>query len=135
MHARNHRIQLFEQDELRHYCLRCTRFFKDSATDFCQTSVVDSATNFRKTSVVVTDGLTLGFPCCTSEIPCTNDLTNNHDRFCEAHKELRGVCSVEGCDERVELNSLVCHLPDHFAAWGAHKESGQSHHQLQECLQ
>ncbi|KIK35164.1 hypothetical protein CY34DRAFT_96614, partial [Suillus luteus UH-Slu-Lm8-n1] len=64
MYARNARIMLQGQDELPHTCLRCMCIFKSPDG------------GLHRTKVIVTDGLTVGCPCCA--IPwCKNPLDNN----------------------------------------------------------
>lgn len=63
--------------------------------------MLDGTTHY--TEVVVTDGITVGRPCCA--VPhCKNPLTSTRDRFCSAdpsHKQLELICAVEGCDQPV----------------------------------
>ncbi|KAG1803071.1 uncharacterized protein BJ212DRAFT_1285430 [Suillus subaureus] len=55
------------------------------------------------TEVIVTDGVTVGQPCCAIA-QCKNALESNCHRFCSAdHHHLETVCAVEGCSEPVML--------------------------------
>ena len=87
MLARNERIITHGQDELPHACYGCMRLF----------SMPDGTTHY--TEVVVTDGVTVGRPCCG--VPhCKNPLASTRHRFCSAdpsHKCLETTCAVDGC--------------------------------------
>jgi hypothetical protein len=91
MRARNERIITEGQDELPHACYGCMRLF----------SMPDGTTHY--TEVVVTDGITVGRPCCA--VPhCKNSLASTRDRFCSAdpsHRQLELICAVDGCDQPV----------------------------------
>jgi hypothetical protein len=91
MLARNQRIITHGQDELPHACYGCMRLF----------SMPDGTTNY--TEVVVTDGITVGRPCCG--VPhCKNALASTRHRFCSAdpsHKRLETMCAVDGCNTPV----------------------------------
>lgn len=88
MRARNEYIITHGQDELPHACCGCMRVFRmPDGTSRC-------------TEVVVTDGVTVGRPCCA--VPhCKNPLESQRHRFCSAdpsHKQRETMCAVEGCD-------------------------------------
>lgn len=92
MYARNARIVLQGQDELPHTCLGCMRIFKSPDG------------GLHRTEVIVTDGVTVGCPCCA--IPrCKNPLDNNRLRFCAEHHHLEAVCAVNGCDQPVVVDT------------------------------
>ncbi|KAG2031375.1 hypothetical protein BDR03DRAFT_936378 [Suillus americanus] len=81
MQACNECIVYEGQPELQHYCDTCIA---------------------RKVQVVVTDGLSMGCPCC-NVFQCHNPLANNRSRFCQQHLDegLNNVCAV------------ACALPAH----------------------
>ncbi|KAG1908003.1 uncharacterized protein F5891DRAFT_938956 [Suillus fuscotomentosus] len=55
----------------------------------------------RHTEVIVTDGVTVGWPCC-AVARCKNALESNRHRFCTAeHRHLKSVCAVDGCSQPV----------------------------------
>lgn len=67
---------------------------------------------------MVTDGLTLGHPCCAhiptkDEPTCTNPLASNRHRFCTEHYHLHNQCAIVTCDRPVLAGSKACDLPDH----------------------
>ncbi|KAG1846163.1 hypothetical protein C8R48DRAFT_543144, partial [Suillus tomentosus] len=90
MHARNERIITEGQDELPHACYGCMCLFSLPGTT-------------HYTEVVVTDGITVGRPCCA--VPhCKNALASTHNCFCSAdpsHRQLETICAVDGCDQPV----------------------------------
>ncbi|KAG1890516.1 uncharacterized protein F5891DRAFT_964873, partial [Suillus fuscotomentosus] len=122
--ARNLHIQMYGQEELRHYCSKCTILYDDDG-DGIPTS---------KLSVVVTDGVTVGHPCCSVH-NCHDPLLNNHDRFCLKHLPLVNTCAIIGCNRVVVHSMKTCDTPTHQAVEKAYTERGQARFQLQERLQ
>lgn len=121
---RNNRIRTYGQDELRHYCDKCTRFRKD-----------DSGALTSKYSVIVTDGITVGHPCCAIH-NCHAPLNNNHDHFCPAHTATHAhKCAIIVCTNDALPKSKVCHLAEHKAVECTYQLRGQSRFQLQQRLQ
>ncbi|KAG2751907.1 hypothetical protein P692DRAFT_20871831 [Suillus brevipes Sb2] len=119
MYARNNHIILRGQDELPHACFGCMRIFESP----------DGA--LRRTEVIVTDGVTVGRPCCA--IPrCKNPLNNNRHRYCAEHHRLETVCAVDGCDQPVAVNTetgkncKACDDPVHLRMEAANNESTHS---------
>lgn len=116
------RIIIHGHEELPHACDGCLRIF----------SMPDGT--LTRTEVVVTDGVTVGRPCCG--VPrCKNPLENNRHRFCSVdpdHKALETMCAVEGCNCPVTCNSKsgkyrkACDDPLHVKMEGANVESSRS---------
>jgi hypothetical protein len=84
MAERNERIIREGQPEIAHYCDKCMRTYR-----------TDSGTIF-KVEATVTDGLTIGHPCCTT-FTCPISLASNRHRFCPTHSHLNLQCAVVGC--------------------------------------
>lgn len=122
--ARNLRVQMYGQEELRHYCSKCTILYDDDGNGIPTT----------KLSVVVTDGVTVGHPCCGVH-NCHDPLLNNHDRFCLKHLPLVNTCAIIGCNRMVVPSMKTCDTPTHQAVEKAYTERGQARFQLQERLQ
>ncbi|KAG1841134.1 hypothetical protein DFJ58DRAFT_666720, partial [Suillus subalutaceus] len=128
--VRNRRIQYYGQEELCHYCSKCTSFYDED-----DDGKVDS-----KLSVIVIDGVTVGHPCCSVH-NCHNPLANNRDRFCLTHSSLDGVCTIIGCDnptipaEGSSTQLRTCSDPAHYAVEAAYTERGQARFQLREHLE
>ncbi|KAG2152954.1 hypothetical protein DEU56DRAFT_850012, partial [Suillus clintonianus] len=95
MRERTERIITHGQEELQHACDGCLRVFE--APDG----------TLSRTEVVVTDGVTVGHPCCA--VPrCTNPLANTRHQYCTidpTHKRLEVICAVEGCNRPVTRDS------------------------------
>ncbi|KAG2159194.1 uncharacterized protein EDB93DRAFT_1076218 [Suillus bovinus] len=116
--------ELTGQEELRHYCNKCTRFFRNDA------GIITS-----KFSVVVTDGVTIGHPCCAIH-NCHVPLDNNRHHYCPMHTPTHGhKCAIVGCSNDALVKSKVCHLVEHKAVESTHQLRGQSRFQLQQHLQ
>ncbi|KDR71688.1 hypothetical protein GALMADRAFT_74493 [Galerina marginata CBS 339.88] len=64
------------------------------------------------TRVIVTDGITIGHPCC-GVAHCAIPLASNKDRFCPDHQDQGNICCVVGCSNRIELSFLTCTEPNH----------------------
>ncbi|KAG2348655.1 hypothetical protein BDR05DRAFT_847308, partial [Suillus weaverae] len=71
------------------------------------------------TEVIVTNGITVGRPCCA--VPqCMSPLMSNHHRYCSEHKKLKLVCTVEGCgrpvtnDSKTGKSHKACNDPTHL---------------------
>jgi CxC6 like cysteine cluster associated with KDZ transposases len=54
-----------------------------------------------KVQLVVTDGVTLGHPCCMGALNCKNPLPNNKAIYCDDHSYMRTICAVVSCSEQV----------------------------------
>jgi hypothetical protein len=88
MAQRNERIVRDGQPEIAHYCNKCMRTYE--------------TTNglVHKVEAVVTDGLTIGHPCCAS-FACPNALGSMRHRFCPTHGHLHMICAIVGCSQPV----------------------------------
>lgn len=91
MRARTERIVVFGHEELPHACDSCVRLFTSSDG------------TMSRTEVVVTDGVTVGRPCCV--VPyCKNPLPSNRHWFCSldpSHHAQELICAVDGCKRPV----------------------------------
>lgn len=79
----------------------------------------------------MTDGLTLGHPCCAhvptkDEPTCTNPLPNNRHRFCEKHNHLHDQCAIVGCSNPNLTGSKACNLPEHQEMERQYKARGNA---------
>lgn len=120
MYARNARIVLQGQEELPHTCFGCMRILE----------MPDGT--LRRTEVIVTDGVTVGRPCC-AVARCKNALESNRHRFCAAeHRHLESVCAVDGCSQPVMpvgadgKTHKSCDDPVHLRMEAANVESSRS---------
>ncbi|KAG1799568.1 uncharacterized protein BJ212DRAFT_1248604, partial [Suillus subaureus] len=81
--------------------------------------------------VIMTDGVTIGQPCCA--IPqCKNPLMTNHCRYCLEHQNLESICAMEGCSQAVTSDPKTrklrkaCNDPIHVKMEAANMESSRS---------
>ncbi|KAJ3500906.1 hypothetical protein NMY22_g19105 [Coprinellus aureogranulatus] len=97
MEARNEWIVLNGQpDAVRHACNKCMRVYE-----------TEDGTH-RAVQSIVTDGLSIGRPCCAT-FRCPKPLQNNRHRFCADHFDQHYICAVEGC-ERPVRTAQTTHL-------------------------
>ncbi|KAF7305379.1 hypothetical protein HMN09_00790100 [Mycena chlorophos] len=101
MRERNREVVECGQDEIKHTCDKCTRVWKE-----------EDGTE-RDVQVIVGDGLAMGHPKCGHD-HCTNELSNNRDRFCSDHAGDIFKCSIVGCEEPVVPDRKACSNPDHL---------------------
>ncbi|KAG8916709.1 hypothetical protein FRC02_003630 [Tulasnella sp. 418] len=100
MRQRNNRIIDEGQPELRHACKGCvTTRIKDNG----EKEYIDAA---------VTDGVTIGHPCCQIQ-DCQNELKSNRDEFCQLHHDLHNVCHVIGCNQPARDGFKTCNDKAH----------------------
>ena len=109
MQDRNERLIVEGQEELPHACYGCMHVF------------VLPGGAIHHTEVVVTDGVTVGRPCCA--VPrCKYPLVSNRHRFCAEHLHREAMCAVDGCGRPVCREEMVkgekifktCHDPVHI---------------------
>ncbi|KAG1892917.1 uncharacterized protein F5891DRAFT_1197022 [Suillus fuscotomentosus] len=119
MHACTEWIMTHGQEELPHACYGCMRAYTSPDG------------TLQSTEVIVTDGVTVGWPCCA--IPwCKNPLTTNHHRYCLEHQNLKSVCAVEGCGQAVTSDPKTgkllkaCNDPVHVKMEAVNMESSRS---------
>jgi hypothetical protein len=91
MANRNERIIREGQPEIAHYCDKCMQTFRAQSGEL------------YKVEAAITDGLTIGHPCC-SFFACPIPLTSNRHRFCLSHTHLHLQCAVVGCSAAVVEN-------------------------------
>lgn len=85
------------------------------------------------TRAVVTDGVTLGHPCC-AEHDCPEPLISNRHHFCKKHTAFEGRCVVRDCANPRLESSQVCYLPEHQDIEKERKLRGKSQFQLKDRL-
>ena len=141
MRKRNEEVIIEGQDEIGHYCDKCMRVWEDDNGNLCMGSNTlnieyKELTDFLdKCQVVVTDGLTMGHPCCGS-FRCTIPLHNNRDRFCPKHYNLHDIiCAITDCTEPVVEGMKSCGNLEHQKMERLQSEKGKAAFTLKERLQ
>jgi hypothetical protein len=92
------------------------------------------STRTGKCQVIITDGVTLGHPCCAMP-HCQEELQNNRHRFCKTHFDEHNNCAVIGCLNHVEKGSKMCSNPEHAKIESLRKEKNKAAFQLKASLQ
>ncbi|KAH9829417.1 uncharacterized protein C8Q71DRAFT_888422, partial [Rhodofomes roseus] len=69
---------------------------------------------------VVTDGVTVGRPCCGVH-DCKGQLLSQRARFCTAHLDLEKQCSILGCENNADMDFKTCSIESHRAMETANK--------------
>ncbi|KAF8574501.1 hypothetical protein K439DRAFT_1228921, partial [Ramaria rubella] len=73
---------------------------------------------------VVTDGITLGHPCCAGDLECKNALPNNCTIYCMEHQYKADQCAVTTCSSWVTPGFKTCEEPGHCACEDYYKLMG-----------
>lgn len=63
-------------------------------------------------SAAVTDGVTVGHPCC-SQHECKVPLRKTTDEYCPAHDHMRSNCCVTNCSKKRDSGFKTCAIPTH----------------------
>ncbi|KAG1840446.1 hypothetical protein F4604DRAFT_1598862 [Suillus subluteus] len=110
--------------ELPHYCDLCMRTYDDN----------DNKTH--KVQAIITDGLSMGHPCC-GVFRCTEPLVNNCHRFCPMHHHLHLICAINNCSQPVVADTMgkptkTCNDPMHQEMERLNNEAANALHQ-QHC--
>lgn len=74
-------------------------------------------------SAGVTDGVTVGHPCCAI-LNCQEPLEKARDRYCPTHIACVDECAIEGCTEHTTRGFFTCVDPSH-RAWEAKRRRRQ----------
>ncbi|KII92428.1 hypothetical protein PLICRDRAFT_134020 [Plicaturopsis crispa FD-325 SS-3] len=117
LQARNARMAGPGQEEWSHACDSCCWVYTDN----------NGVLQYLRSTV--TDGVTLGHPCCGVQ-DCTTPLASVNDHFCPNHRDRLRVCVVTSCEARVEPGFRTCPDPSHRALELYHYEQGKSMFQL-----
>ncbi|KAJ7190873.1 hypothetical protein GGX14DRAFT_579467 [Mycena pura] len=120
--ARNLRMVGPGQDAWNHACDTCCWF---DERDDGSTYVVRST---------VTDGITLGRPCCSVH-DCFERLPTVKHRFCELHRALNKRCVVTDCEQDAERGFRTCVLPEHRSLESYYYLQGKAMFQLKHRLE
>ncbi|KAF8578628.1 hypothetical protein K439DRAFT_1247453, partial [Ramaria rubella] len=70
---------------------------------------------------VVTDGVSLGHPCCAIH-NCKESLPTNKHHYCTTHANLSEQCAVSMCHANIKPSFWMCSIPTHHAAEECYSE-------------
>ncbi|KAF7343018.1 hypothetical protein MVEN_01732000 [Mycena venus] len=105
-----------------HACNLCCSIFTD-----------DNEVEYAIRSTV-TDGITIGRPCCAVH-DCLEPLPTVKRRFCTLHRELEKQCTVTTCDLNADRGFRTCTIPEHRRLESYHYLQGKAMFQLKHCLE
>lgn len=60
----------------------------------------------------VTDGITIGHPCCAVH-DCKEPLLSQRNQHCEIHRDRDSMCAIIGCPNRASPGHSTCAVIDH----------------------
>ncbi|KAJ7065822.1 hypothetical protein C8F01DRAFT_1218892 [Mycena amicta] len=120
--VRNQRMAGPGQTEWNHACDACTWYTEDNKGNL---AVVRSC---------VTDGITIGRPCCRVQ-DCLEPLPTVKHRFCTTHQNEDRMCVVKDCLEEAEEGYRTCPEADHRSLEQYHKLQGKAMFQLKRRLE
>ncbi|KAK7024905.1 hypothetical protein R3P38DRAFT_2951693 [Favolaschia claudopus] len=95
LRARNARMVGTGQDQWAHACNNCQKILGHARLSAC-----------------VTDGVTLGHPCCGVH-NCQVALANQKAWYCPTHSKFRFVCAIQGCNAKSEAGWRTCSASSH----------------------
>ncbi|KZV59052.1 hypothetical protein PENSPDRAFT_596144 [Peniophora sp. CONT] len=101
LRARNWRTAGTGQENWNHACSLCCQRFEEGGKKYYLRAVV-------------TDGVTVGRPCCGVH-DCQGQLPTLQHRFCLEHEKLEDQCCVVGCEADAEDDYMTCDIPEHRA--------------------
>lgn len=83
---------------------------------------------------VVTDGVTIGHPCCGVQ-DCKEKLLSQRARFCPSHSNLEQQCSIIGCTNEARPGHKSCSLISHQSLEQTVQEAQSALFQLRQRLE
>ncbi|KAI0310124.1 hypothetical protein OF83DRAFT_1071058, partial [Amylostereum chailletii] len=132
MEARNVRMIEVGQPHKMHACLTC---IWDSVRRCLTLLPIPTNSTMAVGSIraVVTDGVSIGHPCCAMH-NCTKPLITNRHHFCADHATESALCAVIICKEPVRPGHRTCTHPNHMALEAYRDARGKAFFQLQQRL-
>ncbi|KAL0566058.1 hypothetical protein V5O48_015958 [Marasmius crinis-equi] len=125
--VRNERMDRHGQPERLHACAICERFIP--------TDLPGAFKGLRPLRAVVTDGVTIGRPCCKVH-NCDKPLINNRAHFCHIHyASEKDKCVVVDCNNRARPSCKTCTMDSHKAMEDYHKLKGKGFFLLKKRLE
>lgn len=126
------------QEQWNHICDRCCAQKVDGGV-LCKPKphwLAVCKTNFGIDTMraVVTDGVTVGRPCCGVH-DCKGRLLSQRARFCDVHINLERQCSILGCENDAEASFKTCTTESHRAMEITHTAKRSALFQLRQRLE
>ncbi|KDR68401.1 hypothetical protein GALMADRAFT_231368 [Galerina marginata CBS 339.88] len=121
LQERNNRMAGPGQEAWNHACDRCSYTYENEDGVYCIRSTV-------------TDGITIGRPCCAVH-DCPNSLPTVKHRYCLNHSDLAAICAVVSCKEKAESGFRTCSDPAHRKLEVYHHQQGKAMFQLKRRLE
>ncbi|KAJ7211529.1 hypothetical protein C8J57DRAFT_1097682, partial [Mycena rebaudengoi] len=118
---RNIRMAGPGQDAWSHACDLCCWVYEEGGSEYCIWSAV-------------TDGITVGRPCCAIH-DCKERLPTTKHRYCATHRDLDNECVETNCNGRADTGFRTCGLEEHRSLESFHYLQGKSMFQLRHRLQ
>ena len=83
---------------------------------------------------MVTDGVTIGRPCCAVH-DCKDPLPTVKHRYCQKHSDLAKLCAIVSCNAKAEVGFRTCATPEHRKLEVYRHQQGKAMFQLKHRLQ
>ena len=125
------------QEHWNHACDMCCWVFEEdgimcmSPITFCVLFLNNTADQICST---VTDGVTIGHPCCTVQ-DCPEALPHVKKWFCLLHTHLYSLCVVIACMALASANFRTCADPEHRKLETYYRQQGKAMFQLKHRLE
>ncbi|KAF9538564.1 hypothetical protein CPC08DRAFT_824622 [Agrocybe pediades] len=120
MELRTRNIIAHGQKERMHACNKCEKPLPLEGSGHC---------GLQPFRACVTDGISLGRPCCKVH-NCKAPLPTNRAHFCVEHEEHKAMCVIAGCSSKNETGFQTCAEPAHRSIETHRKERGKAFFQL-----
>ncbi|KAJ7718060.1 hypothetical protein B0H16DRAFT_1797918 [Mycena metata] len=121
LHERNLRIAGVGQPGWNHACNLCCSIY------------IDEDGNEYVVRSTVTDGITIGCPCCAVH-DCLKPLVSVKHRYCTLHRALNKQCAATMCERNSETGFCTCPDPEHHHLKSYHYLQGKAMFQLKHRL-
>ena len=83
---------------------------------------------------MVTDGVTVGRPCCSVH-DCKESLASVKHHYCPRHTSLNDICVVEKCAAKANEGFQTCTKPTHRQVETYYRDQGKAMFQLKKRLE
>ncbi|KAJ7457135.1 hypothetical protein B0H11DRAFT_1738737 [Mycena galericulata] len=121
LHERNARMAGTGQDAWNHACDLCCWFKDEEGVEYAVRSTV-------------TDGITIGRPCCAIH-DCLEPLPTVKHRYCKSHRHFNKQCVVTDCARNADTGFRTCSIPEHRSLESYHYLQGKAMFQLKHRLE